>query len=370
MRVEIITLHRVTNFGSMLQTYATQKSIEKLGYEAEVIDFVPEGLSFKRACFPRNDTPIIKKLLKFLPLMVVNSCQFLSLNAFLRRYINLSEHRYNSFSDLEKMPPEADVYLSGSDQVWNTQNNNPVGDYRAYFLGFAPEEKPRIAYAGSFGKSSFSDEEASIIREYLSRYGFVSVREDEGLEILERFGFCSGVHVVDPTLLLTGEEWRQFVSKKKIPKPGYVFVYNLNRNAMLKKVAKAVADEKGLRIVNFADSLDFMSGASNRVCNTALDFINYVAHADYVVTDSFHGTAFSLNFNRQVIVAKAPRYNTRIESLLRLFGLLETRQISSVDEGLKAARTIIDYGKVGVWLDDARKKSFYYLDSAFRHLSL
>ena len=364
MKVDIITLHRVTNFGSMLQTYATQRSIEKLGYETEVIDFVPEGLSFKRACFPRNDAPLVKKLIKFLPLLVVNTFQFIILNAFIRKYIHLSNQSFRRFSELNKASIDADIYLSGSDQVWNTQNNNPSDDYKAYFLGFTPRNKLRVAYAGSFGKNSFSEGESSVIKEYLSRYNYISVREDEGLKILEQFGIYSGLHVLDPTLLLTGEEWRQFVSKKKAPKSGYVFVYNLNRNAMLKQVAKAVADEKGLRIVNFADSLDFINGATNRFFNTALDFINHVAFADYVVTDSFHGTAFSLNLNRQVIVVRAPRYNTRIESLLRLAGLLDVRLVDSVDAGLKVSREPIDYGKVNVILDDARRVSYGFLEKA------
>ena len=170
--------------------------------------------------------------------------------------------------------------------------------------------------------------------------------------------------MVDPTLLLRGEDWRKFASVKKAPKPGYVFVYNLNRNGLIKEMAQTIAKEKGLRIINFADTFDFIKGAENRFGNSAEDFVNHIAHAEYVVTDSFHGTAFSLNLNRQVIVVKAPRYNSRIESILRVAGLLETRLVGTVEEGLKALTTPIDYQQVNPRIEAAIEKSYEYLKNA------
>lgn len=364
MKVEIITLHRITNFGSMLQTYATQTAIEKLGHEAEVLDFVPEGISFKRSNWPKNNVPVWKKLVKLPALFVVNLLEFRDVNRFLGRYIHLSPNQYGCYRDIVADIPMADAYLSGSDQVWNTQNNNPKDDLKAYFLGFVPEGKKRIAYAGSFGKNTFTEDEERIIKEYIAKYDYISVREDDGLKILHRFGFDNGVHVVDPTLLLRGDEWQNFASVKKAPKPGYVFVYNLNRNGLIKEVAKAIAKEKGLRIINFADTFDFIKGAKNRFGNTAEDFVNHIANADYVATDSFHGTAFSLNLNRQVIVVKAPRYNSRIESVLRVAGLLDTRLVGSVEEGLKAASNAINYNHVIPRIEVARQLSLDYLKKA------
>lgn len=364
MKVEIITLHFITNFGSMLQTYATQIAIEKLGYEAEVMDFVPKGISFRGAIWPKNDVPIWKKAIKFLPFLVVILVEFSDLNRFLKKYIHLSSKRYNCYQDIVNNIPVADVYLSGSDQVWNTQNNNPPEDLKAYYLGFAPEGKKRIAYAGSFGKNTFTPEEEAIIKEYIAKYDHISVREDDGINILHRFGFDNGVHVVDPTLLLRGDDWRRFASVKKAPKPGYVFVYNLNRNGLIKEVAQAIAKKKGVRIINFADTFDFIKCAENRFGNSAEDFVNHIANADFVVTDSFHGTAFSLNLNRQVIVVKAPRYNSRIESILRMAGLMETRLVGTVEDGINALATPIDYQQVNPRLEDARKKSFNYLKKA------
>lgn len=364
MKVELITLHRVTNFGSMLQTYATQTIIERLGHDVEVIDFVPEGITFKRGCWPKNNTPVILKILKFFPLLFINIFQYYILNKFIRTFVKVSYEKYSTYQELINNPPLADAYISGSDQVWNTQNNNPKEDLNAYYLGFVPEGRRRIAYAGSFGKNVFTDEEQTIIKNHIFKYDCISVREDDGLQILERFGYTDGIHVVDPTLLLTGQEWIKFSSSSKKPKPGYVFVYNLNRNSLIKEIAKKLANDKGLRIINFADSLDFIPGAENRVFNTALDFINHIAHADYVITDSFHGTAFSINLNRQFITVKAPRYNSRIESILRLSGLLDSRLVSSPDDAVKVAEKCIDYMTVNEKIAEAREKSYKYLQES------
>lgn len=363
MKVDIITLHRITNFGSMLQTYATQTAVEKLGHQVEVIDFVPDGITFKRGCWPKNDVPVWKKLVKLIPLFGVNVIQYYILGKFISKYIHTSKKRYGCYQDILDDVPKADAYLSGSDQVWNTQNNNPKDDLKAYYLGFAPKGKRRVAYAGSFGKNNFTEEESAVIREYIAKYDHVSVREDDGLKILEQHGVNNGVHVVDPTLLLNAEEWRAFANKK-VPRPGYIFVYNLNRNQLLKDIAIAIAKKKNLRIINFADTFDFIKGAENRMFNSALDFINHIANADLVLTDSFHGTAFSVNFSRQFIVTKAPRYNSRLESILRQIGLMDSRMIDSLEEGLKASEKLIDYTEVNTVMDAARKQSYEYLKQA------
>lgn len=359
MKVEVITLHRVTNFGSLLQTYATQRCLEQLGCEVETVDFVPEGLTFYRSVWPKGHSTV-KRLIKLAPLMVCNMIQFSMSDRFLRKHIHLTDKRYGCYGELEVDCPKADVYLSGSDQVWNTQNNNPPADLGAYYLAFAGDSK-KIAYAGSFGKDDFSPAEKNMVTAWLKKYHALSVREDTALNTLRDFGL-DGVHVVDPTLLLTAQQWRDFCTKKK-PKPGYVFIYNLNRNKVLEQAALAIAKKKGLRVVNFADTFEFVKGAENRFGNDPLDFINYISNADYVLTDSFHGTAFSLNFSRQVLSIPAPKYNCRLESILRLTGC-EDRMFTSVEEALKKVDAPIDYSAVNEKLNAARKASMEYLKEA------
>lgn len=363
MKVVIVTLHRITNFGSMLQTYATQTAVEKLGHNAEVLDFVPIGMSYKRAIFPVEKVPFLIQAAKFIPRFICMTTEFAVMKSFIKKYIKVSPNLYRSYQEVMNNIPEADAYLSGSDQVWNTQNHNPDDDLKVYYLGFAPKGKKRVAYAGSFGKNDFTEIETAIMKEYLAQYDSISVREDDGFNILQRLGFNNGVHVVDPTLLLSGDEWKSFASSHKKPKPGYIFVYNLNRNQLIKQIAVRLSKQTGLRIINFADTYDFIPGAKNRLVNNAFDFINHIAGADYVVTDSFHGTAFSINLNRQVVTVKAPRYNSRLESILRLTGLV-SRMVENVEDGVKVSMERIDYNSVNEKLDAARTVSMDYLKVA------
>lgn len=364
MKVEIITLHRVTNFGSMLQTYATQTVVEQLGYKAEILDFFPEGLTFKRAVFPKGNGLLLKKMLKLIPLIVCNAAQFTIVNRFIHKYINVSHKKYYTYEQILADIPVADMYLSGSDQVWNTQNNNPEKDIMAYYLCFAPKDKSKIAYAGSFGKKNFSNEEKDKISKWLEDYDAISVREDDALKTLNELGIKNGIHVLDPTLLLSSSDWQSFCNKGK-PRDGYVFVYNLNRNRTVTEIAKIIAKKKNLRIVNFADTFNFISGAENKVLNTPIDFLKYISNADFVVTDSFHGTAFSLNFHREFISVPAPKYNSRLESILKQVGLLDSRFIKNTEDFSFTDNEKIDYEKIDCILSKARENSIAFLREAF-----
>lgn len=361
-KVSVITLHRVTNFGSLLQTYATETIIKRMGYEVEIIDFVPEGLSFKRAIWPKNSV-FTKKVLKFLPLFICNLYQFRMADMFLKRYISLSPQKYDNYTELAKADIKSNIFLSGSDQVWNIQNNNPQQDLGAYYLSFI-NELPKIAYAGSFGREEFNNEEKSIVKDWLKKYNAISVREDSGLRILKDMEL-TGVHVVDPTFLITKDEWSTFCSQNSIcaPKEGYVFVYNLNRNKLLEEIALKVAKKYNLGIVNFADTFEFIPGAYNKLFNTPLDFLAYLSNAEYVITDSFHGTSFSINMEKQFITVAAPKYNTRIESVLRMMHC-EERLVKTVDAAMELCENPIDYSVITPIVNYNREQSKQFLENA------
>jgi polysaccharide pyruvyl transferase WcaK-like protein len=364
MKISVITLHHVTNFGSMLQTYAMQTHLKSMGYEVEFVDFVPKGLTFHRAIFPANNySSFMKKTVRFIPAIVCNAIQFAIVNSFIKTYIHVTPKRYSCYADIVHDVPVADIYLSGSDQVWNTQNSNPKDDLQAYYLNFAPEGCKRVAYAGSFGKTNFSSQEACEIAEYLKKYTAISVREDSGLATLRELDVPNGVHVLDPTFLLEPQDWLELIKHKKVPKLGYVFVYNLNRNKTINRYAQIIAKEKKLRIINFADTFEFIPNAQNRLINTALDFVNHIANADYVITDSFHGTSFSLIFSRQFVCVSPPKYSTRLGSILNKVGL-ENRMFFGDTIDMSIALTSVNYDWVSSVLKKEKEKSKSFLQSA------
>ena len=282
---------------------------------------------------------------------------------FLRENVTLTKRRYRCFKDLLLDTPIADIYVSGSDQLWNTQNNNPDEDLQAYYLQFVPNGKRRIALAGSFGRYDFNDKEKLNIKKWLSDYDAISVREIQGVQFITSLGMQNAVHILDPTLLLTGDEWRKFI-KPKNPKFRYILVYNLNRNKIVETIAKKISKNKKIRIVNFADTFEFIAGAKNRIYNTPKDLVYYINYADYVITDSFHGTAFSINLNTPFFSVPAPRFNSRIESILEATGLKNDRYVECVEDALKNIDKIIDWDNVNYCLLKEREKSQKYLEGA------
>lgn len=369
MKIAVITLHHVRNYGSMLQTYATQKALTDMGHTVEIVDFIPQGLTLKTGIrtIASRSNPLIRFVRKA-SAAAVFAVQQLSMIRFLKKNTTLTKQIYHTYTELKNNPPVADVYISGSDQIWNTQNANLPEDILAYYLQFSPENAKRIAYASSIGKDSFSEEEQANVKGWLSSFCAIGVRESHGVELLKSIGVETATHVVDPTLLLDASQWMAFCNKKTAaPKKPYIFVYNLNRNPEIKRYAKRLAEKENLEIVNFASTLDFIRGAHNRLYNTAHDFLYYLYHAKYVVTDSFHGTAFSINFSKQFVTFTAPKFNSRIHSVLTLFGLQDRLLITAdADTDCTVAYTPIDHNEVSQKLTKEREKSKAFLFESLR----
>ena len=359
-KIGILTYHRVFNFGSLLQTYALQHYLEKMNYDVEVIDYYPTRLQKKELLFhvsPKWRKPFYKMIVHLIPAVLSRLLGYRMMDNFLRKYIHLTDKTYENSTELSIDTPQEDIYMNGSDQIWNVDTaGGEVDD--VFFMDFLPEEAVRTAYAGSFGKDDFTDESIEKIAQCLKKYRAISVRERSGLDILKKAGIKNGQWVLDPTFLLKPEEWKDIASDIKLPKQ-YVLVYNLNRNPRITNLAIKIAKEKNIPIVNFAHSFVFIKGAKNVVYPTPNTFVTMFANASYVVTDSFHGTAFSINFNRQFICVPAPRFNSRLESILGLVGLNE-RLLGETDD-FDIISKPIDYEAVNLIVSKERTKSYEFL---------
>ena len=367
MKVIVTTLHHVRNYGSLLQTYATQKTIEKLGHSCEIVDYIPRGLTLKYGILTiKSQGNFVKDIARKSAAALFFSIQQATMIRFLKKNVTLSKKTYSTYADLKNSPPVADAYISGSDQIWNTQNYNLPDDVKGYYLQYVPQGKIKLAYASSIGKDEFSAEEKACVKEYLKDFKAISVREKSAVSMLDEIGVKDAVHVLDPTLLLTKEEWLEFLGEHKKEKEPFIFVYNLNRNVHVKNFALKLAKEKGLKIINFSDTLDFMSGADNRIHNTVFDFLYYLANAEYIVTDSFHGTAFSVNLGKQFVSFAAPRFNSRLLSILELFEL-QDRFLTEFDGTVDVIYKEIDREKVERKLQSERARCTDYLDKNLRY---
>ena len=363
-KVGIITLHRVVNYGSVLQTYALQEKIRELGYNPEVIDYYPEIGMIKRIKNKGNKyekSLIIRNLARLIifPSYIIRFNTFVY---FLKKYINLSQKTYKTEEEINQETFEYDIFCTGSDQVWNSSWNEKIE--HPYFLTFAPKDKKKIAYAASFGKKELEEFEKEETAELLKNYDSISVREKSGIEIINKLGIKDVTNVLDPTLLLTGEEWRQ-ISSHKFKNEKYILVYNLNRNKRIDNYAKNLSKKTGLKIKYLSYQLHEFYKKGKMYCNPKVeDFLSLIDNAQYVISDSFHATAFCVNFNTPFIIVYPGKYSTRLQSILEILGL--ENRVAKDENDLKIIDNIIDFENANAKLKNERKKSLEWLINSLK----
>jgi len=338
MKVCTITCHDVYNQGASLQALALATYLDKIGCETKIIDYKPEYsntyYNLGKVANPRFDRPFLKQayLLAKMPRRLVSIFfRAKPFDRFKDRYLPITK-RYTTLEQLKADPPQADVYIAGSDQIWNTFL--PNGKDGAFFLEFAPEESRKISYAASFATETVDAPYRDFVKDSLKRFDAVSLREASSLPLLESLGRKDGVAVCDPVFLLPKEEWLEFIAEDNHPVSGYrnlkkfleekyLLVYEAEKSANLDNIAKSVARERGLRIFSVSNIATPYADKSFWHASP-LDFVRLIAKADYVVSNSFHATAFSLIFHRDFcVVGRQDKSNSRMYSLLKDIGLKE-----------------------------------------------
>jgi hypothetical protein len=324
------------NYGQILQCYALQKYLRDAGHDAYLIRYDP-----------RNDyvkTPVWKRLLKaFNPITLINFFHYRikkqiiygkieKLNAlrrfdnFKNKYIRQSKNIYHSYRELVVDPPEADVYIAGSDQVWNPDmlsfknNGNQTG---AFFLNFGNTETKRIAYAVSFGKERLAGNYIKEITPLLKKFNYVSVREKSGLDICRQCGVTGAEWVPDPTMLLGAADYRALAHEPaiKIEKP-YCLVYMLSNecNFSIEAVYDWV-EKRNLNVVYITGNL--RHDKHKKIYADIGEWLYLIDKAEYVITNSYHCSIFSLLFQKQFglipLTGKLVGMNSRFNALFELF---------------------------------------------------
>lgn len=345
MKIKTITCHDVYNVGASLQAYALVTYISNLGHDAEIIDYKPEYLLHYKLWKVNNekyDYPILREIYNIakLPGRIRQyfSKRKKSFDAFTKQYLPLTEIRYSSNEELKDNIPKADIYIAGSDQIWNTIFEN--GRDPAFYLDFAPKGAVRASYAASFSTEDVMEEWKPQVKEWLSNLDHISVREEKGLSILSDLGIKNAQHVMDPVFLLSQDEWKNIEKSVHIKKP-YVLLYDFDNNKEIAKFAIKLAEKRGWNVY---------SVMKNSYCDKSLEqygpreFIWLVHHAEFVVSNSFHATAFSILFHRQFVVFKRKEaINSRMTELLKSLELENHMfDVDSVTEKL----SVIDYASV------------------------
>lgn len=361
MDIKVITRHAPSNYGSLLQSIATLDILASLGLDAEIIDYQRKderGLKATLAQLKQKDAFSNNTIKKFLYVLVRFPMESLAMSRFDKmrvRYLRMSE-RISDISGLKRI--KADVFMTGSDQVWGPLYNGMYDP--AYFLSFVHSGK-KVAYAASFGKTLFSDEIVSEYRHWLKMYDGIAVREDSAVDLLNAWGIACNGQVLDPTLMLNGKQWAAKIRKEI--KGSFILVYQIHNDTKLNNYAKELSHRIGLPLIRVSPHLHQAGRGGKFVwCPDVTDFLAYVKGCQCLVTDSFHGTCFAINFNRPFIeVLPNTNTGTRNQSVLKLTGL-GNRIVRNFND-FYLFYEAIDYSMVNNIIEKERSKSLKILQS-------
>ena len=310
MKVGMITFHRARNIGANLQSYAMNKYINDHIGRCEIIDF-----------YPNNQTAHRNKIRKLLS--CIKSILFYRKNVidrkfsrFQNEYYIMSTKTYYGDADLFSSHPKYDILLSGSDQILNTTLSNIS---KSYYLCFDNTTK-KISYASSFGRTVLSDNEYSLIDLELRKFEHLSAREESAKKIIEERIGKDVELVLDPVFLLSAKEWGQIGEVIKVP-DAYIFVYAMEVTSSLVEAVNRVCAEYPLPVFVVYGCSDnrIISGNTVHDCGPR-EFISYIRHAKFVITNSFHGTALSIIFEKEFVCVSHSSRNTRLENIMTLVG--------------------------------------------------
>lgn len=346
MKIALMTIWHVKNYGAELQTYATVKTLQEMGHDVCVIDY----RLFER---PKR-TSLIGCILDFAHDLAPENIKF---ENFWRKHIPSTKH-YTYYDELKRDVPDADLYLVGSDQVWNPEITQEK--VLAYFLDFVPAGRFMASYAPSFGTDKWNgtDELTQKVQERLSEYKGVSCRERQGIDILKvQFGITA-LQVLDPSLLRTS--YTELTGKICIKST--LAYYQLRESPILSSFAQRMAAKMGLEYINVNKKTKLTSSFPwNR--RSPQQWIKTIAESSFVITHSFHGLAMSLVHHRPfMVVCENGGRISRIASLLNIVGL-EDRLFTSIEtaEASEIWQKEIDWNKVNSLLQAQRDMSMKYL---------
>lgn len=342
------------NYGAVFQSFALSETIKKLGHDAVFVTLEkpPLNSSIKLSFKTKLKRTIVKML--SLPNQKKSELRTKKFKIFKEK----TQKRicYTDFDELINTPPNADVYLSGSDQVWNPQSFR-----EDFFFPYVSKNKKIVSYAASMGVEEIPQERIELFSKYIARYDCVSVREDTMKKIISQYTDKEIHHHIDPVFLVKREVWESLAKKyENLKYERYIFLYLINWNKKNDEVLLRLKKETGLPLV-----LVTLGGLKPRFADQVImdaspeEFLFLLNNAEMVIASSFHGVALSVVFNKPFIAVSGRHSFTRIQSLLRGFNLTHHDTLNMSVESAQA-----NYTAVNEMIAKERDRSVEYLKMA------
>ena len=371
-KIVLVTWVGNGNYGTSLQSFALHRKLEMLGYKVSFLQNFPNTFGFK---YKVNnilsslgiDTKKIKETIRpqKQTLKQRKLADFISKNYSFYKPI-LSQ------SDLGELKASTDVFITGSDQIWNTAFRfTPF-----YFLDFAGDSK-RVAYASSIGLNDFPKQHKPIVKELLSKFSHIGLREQTAVDIVSKLlGRADVVQVLDPTFLLNEVEWTEISDKAtieiKLPKK-FIFCYLIGNNSWYKQQLGEVISATGIKnviIVPAAENADFsIEGATVYENAGPLEFVKLIKESSFVCTDSFHATAISINLNKNFVEFMRFKDSDKVSQNSRIYDVLNHYQLMNRIYSDKTTEWSdgIDFKYSNIQLEEDRRHSLNYLINAIEN---
>lgn len=331
MKILTITCHDCYNYGASLQAYALHKFLNNNGHDCSIIDYVNKDIipkyEFTKVYPSHRAFKLYSRLGYFGKILALylhrNELKYWNrkkaFKNFKKEFLKVTPRKYSSIVELKQCKPIADLYIVGSDQVWNTDLIN--GHDPAFFLDFVGDKKKCISYAASFGLSCVREKWLPFVKSHLNNFRWISVRENTGVKIVSELGYHA-TQVMDPVFLLSKEEWEKLCVKKI--KKRYLLLYYLGPEyPLVKDICTQLALQYNLKIYAISGGRNISFADKNLNDTGPIDFIEYIRDAAFIVSTSFHATAFSVLFEKQFVVCpiKGQDNLSRMKDFLELLGL-------------------------------------------------
>ena len=388
IKIAVVSCYFKHNYGSMLQAYATQMALDKLGYNNETIDisgFYYEIKNAKILYFIKasltSDILLSKKgMAKNVLIKKFSKGQYAvnskeraeKFDNFSKKYFRLSRKFYSKTELGEYCKKNYSAVLVGSDQLWLP--SNIAADY--YTLNFVPDTVNTIAYATSFGQSSLPKSSSRRALVFLNKIRHISVREESGQNLVKSLVGRNVPIVCDPTLLFTGDEWLNIQETKAIIEGKYILCYFLGNNPLHREFAKRLKQETKCKIVALTHLDEFIKSDEGYADETPYnidpaDFLNLIRNAEFICTDSYHCTLFSILYKRKFFTFRRYTRNTKVSTNSRLDTLFKITGINgrllNGDESIsKCLKIETDFDIAHKNLEELRRTSFDYLLASLR----
>ncbi len=354
IKIGILTFHRANNYGALLQTYALKFTLQKLGTEVKIINYLCPKIekSYKLFAGKKSIKWFIKACIKILilPKIIMTNNKFkIFRNKYLIDSLPITPANINNIEN------KFDAFITGSDQVFNPKLTNFDSNF---LLSFVKDTNKKYSYAASLGLTALSNKEESFFKKYLTSFHLISVREKQAASIISNIINKKVVTHIDPTLLLNKEDWNKIAYKKKNEEK-YILVYLMDNNKKIINFAEKISKNKNLKLISIRSHFINRTKIKS-ICVTPEEWINYFINAEFIVTNSFHGLAFSINFNKTFFVDLLPSswpVNSRFENLLALTNLKD-RLIDNIGTDYDKP---IDWDSVNKIIEQEREKSISYL---------